>query len=81
MSPLLHRSRGFRFFFWSSEPREPPHVHVVKAESQGKWWLQPVRRAYSSGFSPGQVRYIEDILEQHQEQFLEEWYEYHGKEE
>lgn len=28
MTPTIHREGPFRFFFYSHEPREPPHVHV-----------------------------------------------------
>jgi hypothetical protein len=27
MPPTIHREGPFRFFFYSHEPREPPHVH------------------------------------------------------
>jgi hypothetical protein len=27
MTPTIHREGPFRFFFYSHEPREPPHVH------------------------------------------------------
>jgi len=27
---------GFRFFFWSNEGTEPPHIHVEKADAAGK---------------------------------------------
>ena len=26
--PTVLRVRGFRFYFYSHEPNEPPHVHV-----------------------------------------------------
>ena len=28
--PTIHRQNGFRFYFYSHEPNEPPHVHVDK---------------------------------------------------
>jgi Domain of unknown function (DUF4160) len=30
--PTLLRIEGFRFFFYSSEGQEPPHVHVEKGD-------------------------------------------------
>jgi len=27
--PTVYRERGFRFFFWSNERNEPPHVLLV----------------------------------------------------
>ena len=29
MSPEIHREHGMRFFFFSNEGDEPPHVHVT----------------------------------------------------
>jgi hypothetical protein len=39
--PTILRIAGFRFFFFSNEGEEPPHVHVERAESVAKFWLQP----------------------------------------
>jgi hypothetical protein len=30
--PLVLRVKGYRFFFFSSEGQEPPHIHVEQAE-------------------------------------------------
>ena len=52
--PVVLRTRGFRFFFFANEdlPREMPHVHVERAESEAKFWLRPeVRVAYNDGFN------------------------------
>lgn len=43
--PTLLRIEGFRFFFYSSERQEPPHVHVENADGEAKLWLQPVEMA------------------------------------
>ena len=34
--PIVFRSDGFKFFFYSNEgdPREPLHVHVAKAATR-----------------------------------------------
>jgi hypothetical protein len=39
--PTLLRIEGFRFFFYSTERQEPPHVHVEKGDGEAKLWLQP----------------------------------------
>ncbi len=39
MSPTIHREGPFRFFFYSHEPREPPHVHVERDDAIAKFWL------------------------------------------
>lgn len=40
--PTVLTVEGFRFFFYSNENDEPPHVHVEKAEGTAKIWLSPV---------------------------------------
>jgi hypothetical protein len=37
--PTLLRVEGFRFFFFSNEGQEPPHVHVSKGDGVAKLWL------------------------------------------
>jgi hypothetical protein len=34
--PTLLIIRGLRFFFYSNENDEPAHVHVTKADANGK---------------------------------------------
>ena len=41
--PEVLRVRGHRFFFWSNDRPEPPHIHVETAEKKAKFWLNPVR--------------------------------------
>ena len=36
MMPTLLRVEGFRFFFYSNERQEPPHVHVEKGDGEAK---------------------------------------------
>lgn len=47
--PTIAVIEGYRFFFFSNEGNEPPHVHVEKADGYGKLWLEPVALAYSTG--------------------------------
>jgi hypothetical protein len=39
--PTLLRVEGFRFYYFSEERQEPPHVHVRKGDSVAKLWLLP----------------------------------------
>ena len=32
----------YRFFFWSRENDEPPHVHVKRDRLEAKFWIDPV---------------------------------------
>ena len=69
---------GYRFFFYSNEGSEPPHIHVEKGEAVGKWWLTPVRLGFAEGFRPAQVRRVHTIVKEHEGRFLEAWHEYFG---
>jgi hypothetical protein len=35
-------AEGFRFFFFSNEGTEPPHIHVERGDGYAKFWLEPV---------------------------------------
>jgi hypothetical protein len=48
--PALLRVGGYRFFFFSMEGREPPHIHVAHAGRYAKFWLEPVSVADVRGF-------------------------------
>ena len=40
--PTILRVDGHRFFFFSNESGEPPHIHVETADNYAKFWLSPV---------------------------------------
>lgn len=42
--PTLLQIEGYRFYFFSDERHEPPHVHVRKGDSVAKLWLRPIER-------------------------------------
>lgn len=54
--PTVLRVRGYRFFFFSLEGQEPPHIHVEAAEKFAEFWLNPVALANSRGFRSGNCR-------------------------
>jgi hypothetical protein len=75
--PTILRTDGFRFFFFSNEGEEPPHVHVERAEACAKFWLQPeVRLAWSIRFRQRDRTRLEKLVAKHQEFFLEKWDEH-----
>lgn len=75
--PTLLRIAGFRFFFFSNEGDEPPHVHVERAEGYAEFWLQPeVRLAWSRKFRRRDITRLQQWIEQSQQSFLEKWDEY-----
>jgi hypothetical protein len=78
MSPTVLRIGGFRFFFFSrEEPR--PHVHVVSADGEAKFWLKPeIRLAKNYHYSSKQLRYIAAIIEEHEVELIRAWQEHFG---
>jgi len=45
-----------RFFFFSNEGTEPPHVHVEYANGHAKFWLNPVELASSVDLKPAELK-------------------------
>ena len=76
--PALLRVRGYRFFFFSLEGREPPHIHVAHAGRYAKFWLSPVDLANNRGFRGHELSEIRSIVVENRKFFLERWYEYFG---
>ncbi|BAS26461.1 DUF4160 domain-containing protein [Limnochorda pilosa] len=70
---------GFRFFFFSNEGNEPPHVHVEAAEKYAKFWLRPVALARSYGFGAHELSGIRRIVESRSDYFEHRWGEYFGE--
>lgn len=76
--PTLFRADGYRVYFYSHEPNEPPHVHVDKAGATCKIWLEPIALAKTIGFAARDLAPILDMVRAHQSEFLEAWYGYFG---
>lgn len=76
--PTVLRQDGYRFYFFSHEPNEPPHVHVDAGSSTLKAWLAPVELASSHGFRPHEINAILKLVAEHQTVLLEAWHEYFG---
>ena len=75
--PTLLRLNGFRFFFYSNENNEPIHVHVNKADANGKIWLEPsISIEYLSGFTKSEEREILEIVDANVNNFKNKWNEY-----
>ena len=74
--PTVLRIGRFRFYFFSNEREEPPHIHVKAAENQAKFWLTPTQLASNYGFSSRELNELERLVEQNESFFLEVWNEY-----
>ncbi|HSZ33236.1 MAG TPA: DUF4160 domain-containing protein [Puia sp.] len=74
--PTLLTIQGIRFFFYSRENDEPPHVHFVKGKAFGKAWLSPVKVAYWPGFKTSEKRLILQTILANVVLFNQKWYEH-----
>ena len=68
----------YRFFFFSNEGREPPHIHVKASGDEAKYWLENVQLAGNYGFNASELNEIERLVETHREHLLEAWHEHLG---
>jgi hypothetical protein len=71
--PTVLRLGGHRFFFYSLEGNEPPHIHVEHGDSVAKYWLDPVRLSSSNGFRSGELNRLRLLVIEHRVTFLEAW--------
>ena len=71
--PTVLRLGPYRFYFYSHEPNEPPHVHVDRDNLSAKFWLDPVQLARNLGFSPKDLRVVEEMVVEHQQELQEKW--------
>jgi hypothetical protein len=74
--PTVLRAGRFRFYFFSNEGQEPPHIHVKAAEKQAKYWLDPVELAAIYSFNTRELSTIEWIVREYRDDFLEAWNEH-----
>ncbi len=62
MSPKFKEINGFVFKIYSNEEKRM-HIHVVKAENEAKYWLEPnIELAENFGFNTKELSFIEKYL-------------------
>lgn len=66
--PTVLRIGGFRFYFYSHEPNEPPI----------KVWLETLEVAKSRGFRSHEIGGIVAMVAAHRDRLLEAWHDYFG---
>ena len=76
--PTVLRVGPYRFYFFSHEPNEPPHVHVDRDEATAKIWLKSLELARSRAFRRKEINAILNVVAEHREQLLEAWHDYFG---
>jgi hypothetical protein len=74
--PTVLRSGPYRFFFYSGDRDEPPHVHVEREDRRAKFWLDPVRLQHSGGLGRAEIVRLRALVQEHSEFLLRAWYEF-----
>jgi hypothetical protein len=74
--PTVLNIGPYRFFFYSNESSEPPHVHVQRERFLAKFWLNPVALAASKGFASHELRIIQRHVAENSKIFIEAWNEH-----
>ena len=76
--PSVLRIGPYKFYFYSHEPNEPPHVHVDRDDQSAKIWLEPVCLARNLGFSAHELKEVLSLVLEHQQQLIDSWNGYFG---
>ena len=74
--PTVLRSGPYRFFFYSNENSEPPHIHVQREQACAKFWLEPVTLASYTRFPAHELNSLRQLTQENATVFLEAWDEF-----
>ena len=74
--PTVLKLDRYRFYFYSREPNEPPHIHVEWDGRLAKYWLDPVELASSRRFRDHELRPVRQLVLEYRQLFLDAWHEY-----
>jgi hypothetical protein len=78
--PTLLNISGLRFFFYSDE-HKPIHVHVENGDGKAKVNLLPaVEVVENRNIKSKDMKKALAIIDLYKEEFINEWYKYHGNE-
>ena len=79
MSPKFKEINGFVFKIYSNEEKRM-HIHVVKAENEAKYWLEPnIELAENFGFNTKELSFIEKIIKEYGNDFKLKFQQHIGK--
>jgi hypothetical protein len=71
--PTVLRVFGYRFFFYSLEGSEPPHIHVEHGDNVAKFWLEPIELVESHGFRSHELNRLRALVIEHRVRLQEAW--------
>ena len=73
MSPKFKQEDGYVFKIYSNE-EERKHIHVVKAEFEAKFWLEPeVELAENYGFNNKELKKITQLVRKYGDEFKQQF--------
>ena len=76
--PTILKVKGYRFFFFSREELRR-HIHIQCQKGEAKFWLDPqIELAKNYNLSRRELNEIEEIIEEHYEEFTKAWEEHFG---
>ena len=79
MSPVFKRENGYVFKIFSNE-EERMHIHVIRANCEAKYWLEPiVELAENYGFAEHELTKIQKIVEKNGDKFKQQYQQLIGK--
>jgi Domain of unknown function (DUF4160) len=76
VTPTVLRTGPYRFFFFSSDKHEPPHVHVERESKRAKFWLEPIELESNNGLGARELARIAAIVEPHRDELLRAWHDF-----
>ncbi len=76
--PTVLRWNGYRFYFFSNEGNEPPHIHVDKGDATAKFWLADGAPTRVIGFDAKEMRVLSAKVTEERERMLAAWHDYFG---
>ena len=74
--PTVLRIGPYRFFFYASDNNEPMHIHVSRDENVAKFWILPTRLTSNVGFPAKELRDVEKLVENNEEEIERKWKEF-----
>ena len=71
--PTVLQIGPYSFVFFSSDQREPAHIHVKRDRQIAKFWLEPISLAKNRGFREHELNRIAGLVAENQQRLLEAW--------
>ena len=77
--PTIMRTKGYRFFFFSREGKEPMHIHIEQSDKYAKFWLNPIQLAESDGFRSSEITELRKLVAENIKLLEDKWNEYFSR--